>query len=277
MKKLIALLTAFAMLLSIGSAAVADTNPQAEALAKQQVPATSILTSTGEDDTHYEFVYEDKVTNTKYKVDITKNPLSLRKVESKIQSSKGSRAVVLKEEEIHTAVGQMYQDAKINDVYVQKDNGLFEYLAVFEMDDDNRLYRVHLNPETGRVVGMGVKYGSGNPAHIRMAKAMEAALASVQGGKVVDVEYEDDDGQQYYEVEVLFNGQEYDVIVNAETGAVVWTDAPEATRKVAARDYVPGMDLDDRDDDDDFDDDIDDDDDDWDDDDDDDDWDDDDD
>ena len=146
MKKLIALLTAFAMLLSIGSAAVADTNPQAEALAKQQVPATSILTSTGEDDTHYEFVYEDKVTNTKYKVDITKNPLSLRKVESKIQSSKGSRAVVLKEEEIHTAVGQMYQGAKINDVYVQKDNGLFEYLAVFEMDDDNRLYRVHLNP-----------------------------------------------------------------------------------------------------------------------------------
>lgn len=261
MKKLIALMVALSMVLSISAAALADTNPQAESLAKQQVPATAILTSTGEDDTHFEFVYEDKMTNTKYKVEITRNPLALRKVESKIQSQKGSKAVVLKEDDVHKAISGMYSGAKVNDVYVEKNNGLFEYLAVFDLDDD-QLYRARLNPETGSLVGLGIKYSSGNPAHIRMGAAMAAALQSVQGGKVVDIDYEDDDGQQYYEVEVLLEGEEYDVIVNAETGRVVWTDAPEPTRRVAARDYVAGMNLDDRYDDD-FDDDLDDDWDDW--------------
>ena len=52
MKKALAILITLTMLLS-AAPALGDTNPQAQQLAKQQVPMTAVLTSTGEDDTHY--------------------------------------------------------------------------------------------------------------------------------------------------------------------------------------------------------------------------------
>ncbi|MFS4707955.1 PepSY domain-containing protein, partial [Neisseria gonorrhoeae] len=51
-------------------------------------------------------------------------------------------------------------------------------------------------------------------------KAEKAAWARV-GGKITDIDLEHDDGRPHYDVEIVKNGQEYKVVVDARTGRVI--------------------------------------------------------
>lgn len=55
---------------------------------------------------------------------------------------------------------------------------------------------------------------------ISRAQAEKAALARV-GGKITDIDLEHDDGRPHYDVEIVKNGQEYKVVVDARTGRVI--------------------------------------------------------
>ncbi|MFS4757589.1 PepSY domain-containing protein, partial [Neisseria gonorrhoeae] len=48
----------------------------------------------------------------------------------------------------------------------------------------------------------------------------KAAWARV-GGKITDIDLEHDDGRPHYDVEIVKNGQEYKVVVDARTGRVI--------------------------------------------------------
>ena len=50
-------------------------------------------------------------------------------------------------------------------------------------------------------------------------QARRAALARV-GGRVKDVDFDYDDGYPHYDVEIVKNGREYDVKVDARSGRV---------------------------------------------------------
>ena len=254
MKKALAILITLTMLLS-AAPALGDTNPQAQQLAKQQVPMTAVLTSTGEDDTHYEFIYEDKVSKVKYEVTLNKNPLSVREVASRIEGQKGSDRVVLKPEEASAIISGIYQQANITNAFVQKDNNRYHHLVTFNMQDDNTLYLARLNASTGDLLGLDIKSGAPGAEQLRLAQAMQAAIAQVPGGLIVDVDYETDDGVPHYEIEVIRDGMEYEVHIDAQTGAVLYMDAPEPANAVVARDYRDDMRLNDDDDDDWYDDD----------------------
>ncbi|MFS4585577.1 PepSY domain-containing protein, partial [Neisseria gonorrhoeae] len=52
------------------------------------------------------------------------------------------------------------------------------------------------------------------------AQAEKAAWARV-GGKITDIDLEHDDGRPHYDVEIVKNGQEYKVVVDARTGRVI--------------------------------------------------------
>ncbi|MFS4594313.1 PepSY domain-containing protein, partial [Neisseria gonorrhoeae] len=41
------------------------------------------------------------------------------------------------------------------------------------------------------------------------------------GGKITDIDLEHDDGRPHYDVEIVKNGQEYKVVVDARTGRVI--------------------------------------------------------
>lgn len=55
---------------------------------------------------------------------------------------------------------------------------------------------------------------------ISRAQAEKAALARVSG-RVTDIDLEHDDGRPHYDVEIVKNGQEYKVVVDARTGRVI--------------------------------------------------------
>ncbi|HGG7685111.1 TPA: PepSY domain-containing protein [Neisseria meningitidis] len=55
---------------------------------------------------------------------------------------------------------------------------------------------------------------------ISRAQAEKAALARV-GGKITDIDLEHDNGRPHYDVEIVKNGQEYKVVVDARTGRVI--------------------------------------------------------
>jgi uncharacterized membrane protein YkoI len=253
MKKLFSLMLALVMVLSMGGTAFAQTNSAAEALAKQQVPATAVLTSTGEDDTHYEFIYDDKVSRVKYAIDIIKNPMAVRKVTSETYGRKGGEQVTLTEAQAGAVVTELYGATNIQNVYVAKDDGKYHYLVLFSMGDDNTLYRAKVNAENGNLMGLNIRMGAPEAAQTKLTAAVQAALAQVPGASVVDVELEQKDGVLYYEIELLNGNRRHEVHVDANTGAVLEAEAPTAARVVKAADYKPGddryMDNDDGDDD----------------------------
>ena len=55
---------------------------------------------------------------------------------------------------------------------------------------------------------------------ISRAQAEKAALARVSG-RVTDIDLDRDDGHPHYDVEIVKNGQEYKVVVDARTGRVI--------------------------------------------------------
>ena len=55
---------------------------------------------------------------------------------------------------------------------------------------------------------------------ISRAQAEKAALARVSG-RVTDIDLDRDDGRPHYDVEIVKNGQEYKVVVDARTGRVI--------------------------------------------------------
>lgn len=55
---------------------------------------------------------------------------------------------------------------------------------------------------------------------ITAERAAEIALGATRGGQVTEVEREEEHGRPVWDVEIVNDGQEYDVHVDAETGAV---------------------------------------------------------
>lgn len=64
-------------------------------------------------------------------------------------------------------------------------------------------------------------------SEISLESAKEIALAQVSGataGNIVKAEKDYDDGYEEYEIEILYNGYEYDFEISAETGEIISKD-----------------------------------------------------
>ena len=170
MKKLIALLVALSMSLTTGLA-LADTDPMAEALARQQVPATAALTSTDFEDRTLEFKFEDKASGMAYEVTLNRQPLSVRKVVSRLQGGRGAQEVSLTKEDAVKALMEMYPAAQLGEVFIEQDDGRFQFLITFTTGDDNVIYRARLHAQNGRLLDLSVKHGAEGAQFIKLGAA----------------------------------------------------------------------------------------------------------
>lgn len=69
--------------------------------------------------------------------------------------------------------------------------------------------------------------GSRAAGELSSAEAADIALRHVGGGRVTEIEREFEHGRREWKVEIVHNGREHDVRVDAATGAVTRTDVDD--------------------------------------------------
>ena len=119
------------------------------------------------------------------------------------------------------------------------DDGREEYDV--EIVYDGFEYDIELSAEDGRLLDISKEKAdaeepvvvetaspsSDNSSDTGLAKARKTALAQVPGASELDIvkAHKDyDDGRQEYEVEIRYNGYEYDYEIDAETGNIISSD-----------------------------------------------------
>ena len=119
------------------------------------------------------------------------------------------------------------------------DDGREEYDV--EIVYDGFEYDIELSAEDGRLLDISkekadaeetvvvetVSPSSDNSSDADLAKAKKTALAQVPGASesdIVKAHKDYDDGRQEYEVEIRYNGYEYDYEIDAETGNIISSD-----------------------------------------------------
>ena len=119
------------------------------------------------------------------------------------------------------------------------DDGREEYDV--EIVYDGFEYDIELSAEDGRLLDISKEKAdaeepvvvetaspsSDNSSDADLAKAKKTALAQVPGASesdIVKAHKDYDDGRQEYEVEIRYNGYEYDYEIDAETGNIISSD-----------------------------------------------------
>lgn len=119
------------------------------------------------------------------------------------------------------------------------DDGREEYDV--EIVCDGFEYDIELSAEDGRLLDISKEKAdaeepvvvetaspsSDNSSDADLAKAKKTALAQVPGASesdIVKAHKDYDDGRQEYEVEIRYNGYEYDYEIDAETGNIISSD-----------------------------------------------------
>ncbi|MDE7053354.1 MAG: PepSY domain-containing protein [Oscillospiraceae bacterium] len=101
---------------------------------------------------------------------------------------------------------------------------------------DGKEYDYELDAKTGEVIGFDYDAESYTPAAgnlITREKAQEIALSKVPGAAashIVKLELDYDDGVAIYEVEIIYNGMEYEMEINASTGSIIAFEGEPAHR-----------------------------------------------
>lgn len=90
-----------------------------------------------------------------------------------------------------------------------------------EIDFNNKEYDLIINAYTGDIVSFEEETNNHSAALISADEANRIATSRVGGGTVTSNELDDNDGTRHYEIEITFNNNEYDVVVNAVSGAII--------------------------------------------------------
>lgn len=138
-------------------------------------------------------------------------------------------AVVQSQVDVNQAISIAKQKAqgKVKSVDFDKDDSEYEV----ELATTSTKYEVKIDARTGKVNSQKqeriktkdtAKYKALNTAKVDLAKAMQIA-ASSGNGQAVDAEFDIEKGTAVYEVKTVKNGQEYEVVIDANTGRVIQT------------------------------------------------------
>ncbi len=114
-------------------------------------------------------------------------------------------------------------DAAFTKLELEWDNGRQVYDLEFYAGDSE--YDYELDAVNGTVLSYEIKSGTPTASSaITLAKAQEIALSKVPGAAASHIrklELDWDDGRQIYEVEIMYQGVEYEMEIDAATGAIV--------------------------------------------------------
>lgn len=229
MKKLYVFLTAAMLTAAMASPAAAAgvlTAREARAAAQAAVPEGSVWVNTEDDDGRFEVRLYNDVKQEKYEVKVSRATGKVVSFDSERSDSRGGSQVALTEEQAKAIVTAEFPGAQILSCTLEKDDGLFEYHIEFTAESVYGEMDIH--PQTGVVLERDLHVGTRpTPTDISTLitakRAMELAQARVPSAIVTDVDLEREDGAWFYEVEMVKNGVEYNVILDAMDGKVLWS------------------------------------------------------
>ena len=226
-KKFSKLLTALLalMLFSAASAATLETLQQ-QAVA--YLPADAVYLSLDNDDGQDELKYWSESYQAMYEVCFDTASGELNKIKGESWRDYGSKNVVLTEAQVLLKLAEMSPDALVDFVVLDQDDGLYEYKLAFHTETYYGVLK--LNPETGAILEYEHDYASvraSNAAGFTFAvgsgdvtpdEAKELILARLEGGSILYIQEDWDDGRLVYEGEATDAQYEYDFEIDATTG-----------------------------------------------------------
>lgn len=231
MKKAYLFLIAVFLILITSFAYGAETVDDIQLLASRFVPEGAVLIAREIDDGKHELKFWVSHTQEVYEVDLAGDGVTVLKVKREAKNDRGGKKVSLDEEAIRAKALEYYPDAIIHSVRLAKDDGYHEYRVSFSLNDCNG--ELVLHSETGTVLESEICYTdspvkqnekadrneqSGGLIGVDRARAI--ALSKADGGSVVSIRLEWDDGRQVYDGKVVKDSWEYEFEIDAQNGAV---------------------------------------------------------
>lgn len=117
-------------------------------------------------------------------------------------------------------------DGRIDDIELERDNGYVYYEVEIQNGADE--YNLDIDAYSGEVLFREYDrddddYAKANYTLDKLISAEEAKAIAVKevGGKVIELELDEDDGRYKYEIELVTNEYEFDVEVDALTGDIL--------------------------------------------------------
>ena len=220
MKKKV-LLIATAAILLLSTAALASQS-DFEQLARQYVPTDAVFERMERDDGLTEYQFRSPDHTIEYEVKINPKTQSVVKVDYDVHNDRGSKNVVLTEDQAKEKVLGLYPEAEVISVLLKHDDGLQEYLVVFNTPDFSG--RIKINPETGDVLDRELDYtrtAVDGAQALSEEEARALVLSQVEDGWIVEFKTDRDDGRTVYEGEVISGKSEYEFEIDVETGVIL--------------------------------------------------------
>lgn len=239
MKKLFVFLTA-ALCFTLSAVQVFAaplTEAEALALAQEAVPAKSEHLRTELDGAWYEVEFFSDARQEYYEVNVEKALGKISLFESKAVNARGGETVSLSEEQAKKVLLDENEGAKVLSSVVERDDGLSKYVLSFSSETYYGEYHIHT--QSGKVLEREIKTGTA-PAKetadgfLSIEKAVELAKKQVPDATVSDVDLEKDNGRYCYKIELQKDGTEYDITLDAKTGALLWSGSHTDDERPAA-------------------------------------------
>lgn len=145
--------------------------------------------------------YEWELPNTSYSLQNKKN-VSMSKIKAKAR--------------------KLVKGSRITSSRLSVDDGLSEYKL--SLKKGNRQYKLVYNAKNGKLLEYEWKQlhsSSSQKVYIGESKARNIALKKAPGASITKFEFDKDDGTAVYEVELRKGIYEYEIKINAVTGAVI--------------------------------------------------------
>lgn len=213
-------------LLMLSSAAEAGSNTdKASKAARKKVPGATITeVETDIDDgkavVEVSLIKKNKKYSLKYRQSDTKLIEYEWELPNTSYSIQNKKNVALSK--IKTKARKLVKGCKILSARLSVDDGLSEYKV--SLKKGNRQYKLVYNAKNGKLLEYEWKQlasSSSQSVYIGESKARNIALKKAPGASITKFEFDKDDGTAVYEVELRKGIYEYEVKINAVTGAVI--------------------------------------------------------
>lgn len=198
----------------------------AKKLAKNKVKGAVIT----EVDTDYEngvLVYDVELHKGKreYNLEYRASDGKLMKYEWNLAYAGSSKTKKVSVSKIRTKAKNKIKNAKIISVAYDSDSYKPEYDVILKKG--NKKYELSYNAHNAKLVEYSWKITastSSTSKYIGLSKAKSIAKKKVPGAQITKAEFEHDDGIPVYEIEMIKDGMEYELKINAKTGKILEYD-----------------------------------------------------
>lgn len=198
-------------------------------LAKAKVKGASVT----EVDTDYEkgtLVYDVELHKGRYEYNLEYRASDgkLMKYEWELSYTGSSSSKKVSKAKIKTKAKNKVKNAKITRIKYDADLYKPEYDVT--MQKGNKKYELTYNARNAKLVEYAWKItgDSSDKKYIGLKKAKAIASNKVPGGQFIKAEFDEDDGVAVYEIEIIKDGMEYEMKINARTGKILEYEVDEA-------------------------------------------------